>query len=76
MKSTDKFVLVLVASLFLLIAGCGGRRRQFFPDVDGPDGPHDHVTRETHGACGFRLYGPGGQYRRSRPPLNPVRWRP
>ena len=24
MKSTDKFVLVLVASLFLLIAGCGG----------------------------------------------------
>ena len=37
MKSTDKFVLVLVASLALLLAGCGGGSSTTAPPVDpGP----------------------------------------
>ena len=37
MKSTDKFVLVLVASLALLLAGCGGGSSSTAPPVDpGP----------------------------------------
>ena len=38
MKSTDKFVLVLVASLFLLLAGCGGGGGSSSPaPMDEPD---------------------------------------
>ena len=42
MKSTDKFVLVLVASLFLLIAGCGGGGGSSSPAMP----PDDDMTME------------------------------
>ena len=51
MKSTDKFVLVLVASLFLLIAGCGGGGGSSSPapDPEPPMTPDPEPTGPTPG---------------------------
>ncbi len=49
MKSTDKFVLVLVASLFLLLAGCGGGGGSSSPapDPEPPMTPDPEPTGPT-----------------------------